>query len=125
MKEFISVAKALSDENRARILLALGGRELCVCQVVELLGLAGSTVSRHMAILRQSGLVTARKDGRWIYYRSAPRGCTGAASSLARAPRSGAQAIAKSAAATARAAVVVIAIFIAPPFPGRSPADRV
>jgi ArsR family transcriptional regulator, arsenate/arsenite/antimonite-responsive transcriptional repressor len=45
--------------------------ELCVCQIVELLGLAPSTVSKHMAILRQARLVESRKDGRWMFYRLA------------------------------------------------------
>jgi len=63
--------KALADESRVRILLALAGRELCVCQIVELLGLAPSTVSKHMSILKQARLVDARKAGRWINYRLA------------------------------------------------------
>jgi len=45
--------------------------ELCVCQIIEALGLAPSTVSKHMAILRQAGLVEARKAGQWMYYRLA------------------------------------------------------
>mgnify|MGYP000635278578 CR=1 FL=1 len=69
MREFLSITKALSDENRVRALMALAGGELCVCQIIELLGLAPSTVSKHMAILHQAGLVQTRKDGRWIYYR--------------------------------------------------------
>ena len=71
MKEFMAVAKALADENRVRVLMALRGGEMCVCQIIEFLGLAPSTVSRHMAILRQASLVSARKDGRWTYYRLA------------------------------------------------------
>ena len=71
MREFISLVKALSDENRVRALLVLRNRELCVCQIVKLLQLAPSTVSKHMQILRQARLVEARKDGRWIYYRLA------------------------------------------------------
>ncbi len=71
MKEFLSITKALSDEGRVRILLALREGELCVCQLIELLALAPSTVSRHMAILRQAGLVELRKEGRWAYYRLA------------------------------------------------------
>lgn len=63
LRDFMSVIKALADENRARILLALGGRELCVCQIVELLGLAPSTVSKHMSILKQARLVDGRKQG--------------------------------------------------------------
>jgi DNA-binding transcriptional ArsR family regulator len=69
----VDIAKALSDPGRVRILLALKGRELCVCQLVELLGLAASTVSKHMAVLRQADLVESRKDGRWAYYRRAGR----------------------------------------------------
>lgn len=43
--------------------------ELCVCQLIELLGLAPSTVSKHMSILYHAGLVETRKEGRWMYYR--------------------------------------------------------
>jgi DNA-binding transcriptional ArsR family regulator len=68
--EFTAVTKALGDPNRVRALLALIQEELCVCQVVELLGLAPSTVSKHMAILKQAGLVESRKEGRWVYYRA-------------------------------------------------------
>jgi DNA-binding transcriptional ArsR family regulator len=73
LRELVDVAKALSDPSRVRVLLALKGRELCVCQLVELLGLAASTVSKHMAVLRQAYLVDNRKDGRWAYYRRAGR----------------------------------------------------
>lgn len=69
MREFLNITKALSDENRVRALMALAGGELCVCQIIELLGLAPSTTSKHMAILHQAGLVDTRKEGRWIYYR--------------------------------------------------------
>jgi DNA-binding transcriptional ArsR family regulator len=63
-----SVAKALADSHRLRALHALRGGELCQCQIVELLGLAPSTVSRHMSVLRQAGLVVAQKRGRWVYF---------------------------------------------------------
>ena len=71
MFEFLNISKALADENRVRALLALEGRELCVCQIIELLGLAPSTVSKHMSILKQAYLVAGRKNGRWMYYRLA------------------------------------------------------
>jgi ArsR family transcriptional regulator, arsenate/arsenite/antimonite-responsive transcriptional repressor len=71
MRNVISIAKALSDENRVRIVGMLDGRELCVCQVIELLALAPSTVSKHLAILKQARLIDGRKDGRWMYYRLA------------------------------------------------------
>lgn len=73
MIEFLSVTKALSDESRVRLLMALAGGELCVCQLVELVGLAPSTVSKHMLILKQARLVEGRKCGRWIFYRLAKR----------------------------------------------------
>ena len=69
MRDFMAVTKALADENRVRILLALRGGELCVCQIIEFLGLAPSTISKHMAILDQARLVEKRKGGRWVYYR--------------------------------------------------------
>lgn len=74
MLEILNITKALSDENRVRALMMLVDGELCVCQIIEMLGLAPSTVSKHMSILRQAGLVETRKDGRWIYYRLADRG---------------------------------------------------
>jgi ArsR family transcriptional regulator len=69
MRDFMTIAKALSDKNRIRMLLALSEGELCVCQITELVGLSPSTVSKHMSILRQARLVEGRKDGRWLYYR--------------------------------------------------------
>ncbi len=68
MIKFLNITKALAEENRLRILMALEGEELCVCQLIELLELAPSTVSKHMSVLRQARLVEGRKDGRWIYY---------------------------------------------------------
>ncbi len=65
----MSVAKALADENRVRALLALRENELCLCQIIEFLGLAPSTVSKHMSILKQARLVDTRKSGRWVFYR--------------------------------------------------------
>jgi DNA-binding transcriptional ArsR family regulator len=71
MKNFVAITKALADKNRVRALMALGRKEACVCRVIELLRLAPSTVSKHMAILKQAGLVESRKQGRWIYFRLA------------------------------------------------------
>lgn len=71
MWDFMAITKALADENRVRILLALRGGELCLCQIVELVVLAPSTASKHMSILRHARLVEGRKSGRWMYYRLA------------------------------------------------------
>jgi ArsR family transcriptional regulator, arsenate/arsenite/antimonite-responsive transcriptional repressor len=71
MESVLAITRALSDENRLRALLALGDREVCVCQLIELLKLAPSTVSKHMSILKQARLVQGQKRGRWVYYRMA------------------------------------------------------
>ena len=65
----MNITKALADANRVRVLLALKGEELCVCQITELLGLAPSTISKHLSILHQAGLIESRKSERWVYYR--------------------------------------------------------
>lgn len=69
MKQFLDITAALSDENRLRALLALRAGELCLCQITELLELASSTVSKHLSVLKQAGLVESRKEARWMYYR--------------------------------------------------------
>jgi DNA-binding transcriptional ArsR family regulator len=71
MRDVVTIAKALSDDNRVRMLAILEGRELCVCQVNELLTLAPSTVSKHLSILKHARLIDGRKHGRWMYYRLA------------------------------------------------------
>ncbi|HEY5529682.1 MAG TPA: metalloregulator ArsR/SmtB family transcription factor [Thermoleophilia bacterium] len=68
-KATMRVTKALADIQRVRILLLLGRGELCVCQIVEVLGLAPSTVSKHLSLLSSAELAEVRKDGRWAYYR--------------------------------------------------------
>jgi len=69
MKQLLSITKALSDANRVRILLMLRERDLCVCQIIEVLGLAPSTVSKHLSLLQQAGLIVTRKEGRWVHCR--------------------------------------------------------
>jgi ArsR family transcriptional regulator, arsenate/arsenite/antimonite-responsive transcriptional repressor len=68
LRELLAITKAVADENRVRILMALRKQSLCVCQITELLQLAPSTVSKHISILRQARLVEPRKEGRWIHY---------------------------------------------------------
>lgn len=81
MLEFLNAARALGDEGRLRILMALRQRPLCVCEVTELLGLAPSTTSKHLFLLRQAGLIESVKKGRWVYYRlpQKPSNCVHAA----------------------------------------------
>ncbi len=69
MRAFIRITKALADPTRVRVLLALRQRELCVCQLVELLGLAPSTISKHLSLLHTAGLIESRKAERWVYCR--------------------------------------------------------
>jgi ArsR family transcriptional regulator len=71
MRELIAITKALADESRLRAIGLLKHQELCLCQIVEVLGLASSTVSRHMSILQQARFVESRKEGRWAYFRLA------------------------------------------------------
>src|ERR1700754_1345613 len=61
--------KALADRTRLRILTLLGNNEVCVCHIHDSLGLPQPTASRHLAYLRKSGLVDARRDGVWMHYR--------------------------------------------------------
>lgn len=69
MEKLLNVTKALSDGNRLRSLMLLRGGELCVCRLISLLKLAPSTVSKHMSILKQAGLVETRREGKWTYYK--------------------------------------------------------
>src|SRR5260370_27612887 len=76
MRWFMNHTRAVADERRVRTLLALRPGELCVCKITELFGLAPSTMSKHLSILHQAGLVEARKEGRWMYYRLPVNGAT-------------------------------------------------
>ena len=66
----LKVTKALADGNRLKIVAALlEYDELCACIITEFLGIAGATASRHLSILVNAGLLSSRKEGRWIHYR--------------------------------------------------------
>jgi len=71
LRDYEVVLKAAADPNRARVLKMLEGGELCVCQIVAVLGLSESTVSKHLSLLRGAGLVEERKRGRWAHCRLA------------------------------------------------------
>ena len=68
MKKIINLLKILSDENRLRILFMLKEKNLCVCEILELLNIRGATLSSHLKILKLSGIVEQKKEGRWIEY---------------------------------------------------------
>lgn len=73
MDELVRVMKALSDPGRVSILKLLGARELCACEIIRALKLAQPTISRHMRVLADAGLVTGRKVGSWVHYRVAEK----------------------------------------------------
>lgn len=69
MKELIKLFKALSDKNRLRILHMLTIKEMCVCEITEVLELSASTASKHLSILKDAEIIASRKDGKWVNYR--------------------------------------------------------
>lgn len=69
----VQIAKAFADDTRFRLLMSLQNGELCVCQLVAFVNLATATVSKHLLVLRNAGLVESRKEGRWMYYRIAQK----------------------------------------------------
>lgn len=73
MQLFLYISKAFAEENRIRILNMLREQELCVCQIIEVLNLAPSTVSKHLSILEQAQLIESEKRGRWVYYQLAKK----------------------------------------------------
>ena len=68
MKDFIKVAKALSDPNRVKIIKILQHKKMCVCEIQALLHIAQPSVSKHLRILENAGLVSSEKDGLWVNY---------------------------------------------------------
>ena len=66
---FESVSRSIADSTRVRILKMLEPGELCVCQITAILGLAPATVSKHLSLLKMAGLLSQRKQGRWVFYR--------------------------------------------------------
>jgi len=77
MKHLAKTLKALSDPIRLRIVLLLQAEgELCVCDLMEVLGLPQSTVSRHLAYLKRSCWVDIRRNGVWMYYSLSLESCT-------------------------------------------------
>lgn len=71
VQPFSRVFKALGDETRLRIVALLAHGELCVCHLEDALDLTQSTTSRHLAVLRNAGVVDCRREGSWVYYRLA------------------------------------------------------
>ncbi len=69
MKDIVKIFKALADPTRLRIMLLLLRRDLCVCELMYILGMEQSRVSHHMRVLRDAGIAEDVREGRWIIYR--------------------------------------------------------
>jgi ArsR family transcriptional regulator len=68
LRNYESVMKAAADPTRVRILKILEGGEMCVCQIIAILSLGQSTVSKHLFLLRTAGLLKDRRDRKWVHY---------------------------------------------------------
>ncbi|MFA6148512.1 MAG: metalloregulator ArsR/SmtB family transcription factor [bacterium] len=68
LRDYESVLKAAADPKRVRILKILEGGEMCVCQIIAILSLGQSTVSKHLFLLRAGGLIKDRRDRKWVLY---------------------------------------------------------
>jgi ArsR family transcriptional regulator len=71
VNEVVQIFKALADPTRLRIVSLLGRRDLCVCELMYVLGMEQSRVSHHMRVLREAGVAENTREGRWIIYRMA------------------------------------------------------
>lgn len=68
LRQYEDVMKAVADPTRVRILKILEGGEICVCQVIAVIALGQSTISKHLFLLRAAGLIKDRRDKKWIHY---------------------------------------------------------
>jgi len=68
IRRYEAVMKAVADPTRVRMLKMLEGGELCVCQIIAVLALSPSTVSKHLSLLKSAGLVLDRKEKKWVHY---------------------------------------------------------
>jgi ArsR family transcriptional regulator len=75
VKDVVRIFKALADPARLRIMILLGRRELCVCEIMFVLGMEQSRVSHHMRVLRDAGIAEDVREGRWIIYRISEASC--------------------------------------------------
>jgi len=68
MKQMAQIFKALGDETRLEILVALVGKEMCVCDILDAFRLSQPAISHHLKVLKQAGVLVDSRDGKWIYY---------------------------------------------------------
>lgn len=67
-RDYEMVMKSVADPTRLRILKVLEGGEMCVCQIIAIIGLSQGTISRHLFLLRMAGLVKERQEKKWVHY---------------------------------------------------------
>lgn len=73
LKSITKFLKALSDTARIRIICLLSSKEdLCVCEIRKIIGLSQPTISSHLKILEEAGIIVYKKDGRWMNYKMNP-----------------------------------------------------
>jgi len=70
LQEILKIHQVLSDETRMRIWILLQDNEVCVCHIAKIFDLANSTISEHLRKLKKVNLLTARKRGKWVYYKA-------------------------------------------------------
>src|ERR1700744_4606628 len=80
--DLVQLFAALADPTRLRLLNLMHGREVCVCYFVEILKQSQPKISRHLAYLRRAGVVTARREGKWMHYKIVVPSHNGAAKIL-------------------------------------------
>ena len=68
MKKIANIFKALSDDTRLRVVKLLQERELCVCELMQVLDMSQPRISRHMSVLKNAGLLEDRREGKWVHY---------------------------------------------------------
>ena len=68
-EQFVGIMESLSDPIRVNILELMMNGEICVCDLVKVTGLSQSKISYHIKILKDSGLISDRQEGRWVYYK--------------------------------------------------------
>ncbi len=68
MNTVLDFFKILADETRLKIILMLSRRDMCVCEIMDELGMSQPAVSHHLRLLRKSGILNDDKDGRWVFY---------------------------------------------------------
>ena len=68
MRKIANIFRALSDDTRLRVIKLLQERELCVCELMQVLAMSQPRISRHMSVLKNAGLVEDRREGKWVYY---------------------------------------------------------